>query len=295
MLTLSTVCAGINGSGVAGYTPGTHRPRVLYLDYEVGRRTMQKRLTGYANPNLFVVCFDDPELGDDGLLPLDTDAGQAQVLALIEALFVDIVVFDNLYSAVIGTIIGGPSDNSAVDKVTPFLRDLSKRGVASVLEHHSGHAADKAYGDDKMRWQMDNHVHLEFADSARDGELRLKLTEKKMRAERPRRAEPVELAYDSERKTWDVVEGGAKAPEMTGRQAWLAGTAMEMLDRTSHRVAERDYPVAYTKDLREAYKDKFWPHDRNGNGERQAWQRDVKACVTYFTVEAMYFYRCQKH
>jgi hypothetical protein len=275
------------------YKPGNVAPVVLFLDYEMGRAAMRTRLERFAIDGLFVVCFDDPELGDDGLVPLDTPEGQSQIRALIAATGAQVVFFDNLYSAVIGSIVGGSDKNGAHDKVVPFLKSLSKAGVASILFHHSGHEKSRAYGDDRYAWQMTSHLHIEAATDRADGELRIVLTEKKMRMDR-QRAEPVNIVYDDETGTWETVQAVAKPAALSDRQQWLCAEAYRILDGKSFLVAERDYPVAYTTDLREAYKKKYFAHDPVGSAERMGWRRDVDGCVTYFTVEAMYFYKTVK-
>ncbi|MBL8668428.1 MAG: AAA family ATPase [Rhodospirillales bacterium] len=162
--------------------------RVLYLDYEVGRETMQERASYLAVPRerLAIVCCDDAELGDDGLRSLDSDEGQQQLLAIVESYRPDVVIVDNLYSACAGSILGGGDRSGAGqahEAVVPFLRDgLSRRNIASVLMHHTGNDRSRPYGDSRLTWQMTAHLHLERPDGAVGPELLVSC--KKLRGDR---------------------------------------------------------------------------------------------------------------
>lgn len=133
---------------------------VLYMDYEMGRVEVQNRLATFGtHPNFWVVCFDDPELGEEGLRPIDTDDGEMQLISLINALEIRVVFLDNLYSAVEGSIVGGKGDGQAHERVVPLLRKLSKFNVATVLLAHTNATGD-LYGDKRLTWQLTGRIRL---------------------------------------------------------------------------------------------------------------------------------------
>lgn len=279
------------GSSLGIYEKGDTAARVLFVDYEMGRAAMKDRCAGMRG--FWAVCYDDPQLGEDGLMPLDSPEGQRQAHELITAMRAHVVIFDNLYSAVQGSIAGGSDKGGAHEKITPFLRGLSKQGVSSILFHHSGHDKTREYGDSRLSWPMDAHLHLEAPAERVEGELRVCVTEKKIRAKRPP-AVPFTMFWEAG-KWWLVEEEKTpKEKPLSDRQSWLCAEIERTLDEKSFRTAERDYPVIHESDVREAYKKRWFAHDPNGAAARVAWGRDLPSLVTYFTAEGFYLYRTRK-
>ena len=295
LIGLSMADAIARGDGFAIFPGSGEQIPVLYLDYELGRVLMHQRLAPYDG-HFAVMCFDDPELGEHGLLPIDTPEGQEQVRYLLNEYESRVLMIDNLAHAVVGSILGGSDKNNAHDKLSPFTRGLSKNGVASVLFHHAGHDQTRFYGDSRNTWQLMSHAHVEVSENQRDGEKRVKFSLPKMRLKRePGANEPFEMVFDDQTGHWHVVgKTQPKARPLSDRQQWIFAAGKRLLDAKGMRVPEYDFPVAFTSDLRKEYKNQHFAHSPNSSSERMGWQRDVEALVTYLTCTDVYFYQTRR-
>lgn len=161
-------------AGNAGPVP------VLFIDYEMGRQEMKDRLEHFATENLMVVCFDDEELGEDGLYPIDTAKGKKQVKDLITATKAQVLVLDNLYSAVEGSIMGGAGEGAgqAHEEVVPFLRDLSRSRIGTILLCHANDKRE-LYGDKRLTWQMTARIAIKRLQNS--DHLHIEIEERKIR------------------------------------------------------------------------------------------------------------------
>lgn len=283
------VRAMCTGESFLGYEPAHSSPaRVLYLDYEVGRREMADRLKTFSHLNFSIICFDDPQLGDSGLLPLDSEDGHKQVTGFLKSVTPDVLIIDNLYSAVTGSIMGGSETSGAHDKIVPLLRALSRDGVATILFHHSGHDKTRQYGDSRMTWQMSSCLHLSAPEKLIEGETRIVIEEKKVRSSLRRVS--FEAIIDTEGK-WSLVEKPIVLKPLAERPAWLAArfSAMARAKGLFLDVDGKSRRCVFQADLRAEYKETFFSHDPTGSGERKAWGRDIAVLVTYFTPYREYF------
>ena len=102
--------------------------------------------------------------------------------------------------------------------------------------------------------------------------------------------QPITIVFDASTGRWMLTDI-AQRVVLSDRQQWLCMTATKLLETNGLYVETRDYPVAFVADLREAYRKHYFCSDWHGSRERMGWSRDVKACVTCFSVEAMYFFK----
>jgi RecA-family ATPase len=130
--------------------------RILYVDGEMSRREMRRRLcdegtrSGLKPENLFVLSKED----FDEMPPLNTEAGQAWMDAKIDETKPDLVIFDNIQSLVAGD--HGKEESWA--PVLGWVRSLTRRRIGQIWLHHTGHNENHSYGTKTREWQM-GHLH----------------------------------------------------------------------------------------------------------------------------------------
>ncbi len=91
-----------------------------------------------------------PTLGT--LAPLNTDAGQNFVNALIGALGgVDVVIFDNVMSLV----AGDQKDEIPWSETLPLVSSLTTKRIGQIWLDHTGHNTDRQYGSATKAWRFD--------------------------------------------------------------------------------------------------------------------------------------------
>ena len=154
------------GQHIAAGLPFLHwnaaRPaKVLYIDGEMSRRLLRLRLIAEADRHGGDVSgFYALSHEDAGFAPLNTKPGQAWVLALIERLGADLVIFDNIMS-----LTQGDQTNELVWQQTmPLVLALTARPVSQLWVHHTGHDETKGYGTKTREWSLDTVCHLEGPD-----------------------------------------------------------------------------------------------------------------------------------
>lgn len=135
---------------------GSGKPRrVLYIDGEMSRRLMKKRIAdavrrrgGHMPATLYVLNRDDfPDLQ-----PLNTEAGQKYINRVIEELGgVDLLVLDNVQALLSGDM----KDEVPWQQTLPWVRDLTRRNIGQIWAHHTGHDESHGYGSKTREWQLD--------------------------------------------------------------------------------------------------------------------------------------------
>ena len=260
---------------------------VLYLDYEMGRVELQRRMTTFGtHPNLWIACFDDPELGG-GLLPIDTDAGEKQLINLVNIIKARVVFLDNLYSAVEGSIIGGSGDGQAHERVVPLLRRLSRYNVATVLLAHTNTNGD-LYGDKRLTWQLTGRLRLTrirpTSSGPDSGLLRATIEERKVRGGAmtpPYNAVLRDSSWTLEDKTKPKTRNTRHDSRVQLALACIADLAPRSKMELSHELRDsvpRGREVYGREDLRELFVDRL-PADTSDSLKRKAFQRVISTLV----------------
>ena len=145
---------------------GQRRSRILYIDGEMSRRVLKKRLNeeieriGTMSNTFFALSRED--LPD--LLPLDTVKGQRTIEDVIRECCggqIDLVIFDNIMALISGEM----KDEEAWGKVMPWICDLTRRSIGQIWLHHTGHDASRQYGTKTREWQLDLTAHMEKVEN----------------------------------------------------------------------------------------------------------------------------------
>jgi len=183
--TNAAIALGMRVSHGVGFLHWQQRrpARVLYVDGEMSRRLLKERLAceegrlGSRPPGFLALSREDLE----NFQPLNTPKGQAWLLALIKKIGkLDLIIFDNVMSLLIGSMIEEESWAQAM----PLVRILTQRNIGQLWVHHTGHDETRAYGTKTREWQLDTVIHLE-AVNRDDADLSFKLTFPKARERTP--------------------------------------------------------------------------------------------------------------
>jgi hypothetical protein len=198
---------------------------VLYIDGEMSRRLMKRRLTeeversGLRPGGLYILSHEDIE----DFQPLSTQTGRNQIEAIIARIGkVDLAVFDNVMS-----LIGGDmKDEESWRQTLPWLKTLTKRSIGQIWVHHTGHDETRPYGTKTREWQMDTTIFLEPVERA-DTDVSFKLSFRKARERTPEnRADFADLLVALVDDAWTYSSPQAappsKKPSPAGQKFWEA-------------------------------------------------------------------------
>ena len=153
LFALDLAAAVAAGADFIGWK-GKRRARVLYFDGELPAETMKERLEIIAKrygEDLDLHVYNRDMLGPDEMPPFDTEPGRASLFREIDTRKPDLVIFD----AIMCLLIGKMSDEESWQPVKGLVREISKRRVAQVWLHHTGHNADHGFGTKTREWEMD--------------------------------------------------------------------------------------------------------------------------------------------
>ena len=185
------------------------RPRkVLYLDGEMPGATMQERgrfllNDGSTNGNLIIVT---PDLQLDPMPNLGTDEGRGRLEPLLSN--VDALAIDHI-SALIRTNGEGSEGDQWAEQVQPWLLEKRRRGLAILLDHHSGKGGQQR-GTSVREDILDVIIKLEQVGEERDG-ARFNVTFEKTRGFYGTEAETFQAHLGTDpagRSVWTVAAGG---------------------------------------------------------------------------------------
>jgi hypothetical protein len=157
--------------------------RILYIDGEMSARLFKQRLEdlvrrlGEIPKTLFPFSHEDIE----NFAPLNTPAGVAILNGLIEKVGgVDGIWFDNIMSLITGDM----KEEEGWRQTLPLVTSLTKRGIAQVWLHHTGHDESRGYGTKTREWRMDNVIHL-TTEERPDTDVSFRLEFRKARTRTP--------------------------------------------------------------------------------------------------------------
>ena len=201
---------GIGMAAAAGmdylHWRGIRPCKVLYVDGEMSRRLLQRRLAeeaarlGVVPAGFYALSHEDIE----NFAPLNTPAGQARIEHEIKQIGgVDLIEFDNVMSL----IPGDQKDEEGWRQILPWVRALTRRCIGQIWLHHTGHDAAHSYGTKTREWQMDTVVRLEQSDEDQSDGVSFQLSFDKARERTPEtRADfiPVKVALVNDRWTCDA-------------------------------------------------------------------------------------------
>jgi hypothetical protein len=205
---LAVVFAVAQGAGFLHWL-GTGEPhRVLYVDGEMSVRLMRDRIedairrAGSRPAGVFVLNTEDFA----EMPPLSDRLGRLAVDKIISALGgVDLIVFDNVQALLAGDM----KEELPWKNVLGWVRDLTRRKIAQIWIHHTGHDTTRSYGTKTREWQMDVVALLE-ADERSGADLAFALKFTKARERTPGNRgdfEPMIITLTGDR--WASEAGGA--------------------------------------------------------------------------------------
>ena len=184
MIGLAIAMASAAGVGFLHWC-GVRPCRVLFIDGEMSRRLLQRRLADEA-ARLGVVPEGFHALSHENVenfTPLNTPQGQAFIDQLITKIGgLDLIVFDNVMSL----IAGDQKDEEGWRQTMPWVRALTRRCIGQIWVHHTGHDEHHSYGTKTREWQMDTVIKLEQRDNEDQGDgVSFKLAFEKARERTP--------------------------------------------------------------------------------------------------------------
>lgn len=175
------------GQHIAGGLDFLHwqarRPaRVLYIDGEMARRLLKQRILdeekrhGGDTSLFFPLSHEDVP----NFRPLNTLEGQQWILALVEKIKPELVVFDNVMSLT----LGDQTNELVWQQTMPLVIKLTKLAIGQIWIHHTGHDETKGYGTKTREWSLDTVGHFEEV-KREDTDVSFKLVFRKARERTP--------------------------------------------------------------------------------------------------------------
>jgi hypothetical protein len=217
----------------------SHRQaRVLYVDGEMSRRVMKKRVADTLRrsgektiPAGVVILNRDmfPEIP-----PLNTPAGQAWLNKFIDEHGpFDFVIFDNIQALLVGDV----KDNEQWANVLPYVRSLTHRSIGQMWFHHTGFDESRSYGDKSREWQLDTVVLMKREkDTADDIAFRLEFIKARER-DSDNRSDFDEVLIGLRGDKW--VHGAAPKKEKEPKKKKLNPSAEAMFAILKLKAGER--------------------------------------------------------
>jgi RecA-family ATPase len=201
MFGLSAAITMADGEAFLHWNAG-RKCRVLYVDGEISRREMKRRLkdavrrSGAKPEGLIILCKEDFE----DMPPLNVPKGQKWMDAFIETHGpFDFIFFDNVQALLAGNM----KDEEQWAETLPWIKALTRRAIGQMWFHHTGHDESRSYGSKAREWQMDTVILMERIDlPGTDLAFSLKFT--KARAKTPDNRqdfEPVTMSLQDDKWT----------------------------------------------------------------------------------------------
>ncbi len=247
--------------------------RILYVDGEMSARLFKQRLAdlvrrlGEIPKTLFPFSHEDIE----NFRPLNTAAGAAILNGLIDkAGGVDGVWFDNIMSLIAGDM----KEEEAWRQTLPLVTSLTKRGIAQVWLHHTGHDETRGYGTKTREWRMDNVMHL-TTEERPDTDVSFRLEFRKARTRTPetrRDFQDATIALVDDEWTVEAPAAAAPGPISPIGQKFLDALHNALAgDATATRYGRR----AVTLDLwkAECFAIGLLDRDKPANQVRASWSK----------------------
>ncbi len=234
------------GIGFCHWASG--RPaRVLYVDGEMASRLMKDRLQeectrlGVEPATFFLLSHEDIE----DFAPLNSEAGQAFIRKFVEEYSIDIVIFDNIMSLLLGEM----KDEEPWRQTVPLVKWLTKRKTGQIWINHTGYDASRGYGTKIREWLMDNVVHFDKAERD-DTDVSFELKFTKARNRRPENRQqfaPTKIALLNDEWTYSAGEQdktkSAPKTEAGSQKTFREAVTHVMLDQVQMKRVRPDSPL----------------------------------------------------
>ena len=270
----------IGGAVAAGVAflkwAGQRKARVMYIDGELPIETFKERMELVASrygEELQFYGYNREALGDGGLPPLNTEAGQAWLRREIEAVKPDLIIFDLIMCLLVGSM----SEESTWMPMRPFVRELTRRHIAQMWLHHANDTG-KSFGDKTREWEMDTVIFLSHpvGEDGQPGDTAIKWEFRKARLRTPANADQFAplVIWPAEQFTFEAAPKDKKANGRESTQKTVEHAFLAAYDRLADSISKSpgfdDKPVAKVKvdAIRDELKSRgFLPLDDKGNIE----------------------------
>jgi hypothetical protein len=199
----------------------------MYIDGELPIETFKERMQLIAasfGDDLQFYGYNREALGDDGLPPLNTEAGQAWLRGEVDAIKPDLIIFDSIFCL----LVGSSKEEDTWAPMKPFVRELTRRHIAQIWLHHANESG-KSFGDKTREWEMDTVVFLShpLGEDGEPNRSAIKWEWRKARLRTPANADQFEPLIIRPGENWSV-EAAPKGAKPAGRAS-------------TQKIIEREY------------------------------------------------------
>jgi hypothetical protein len=194
--------------------PGQRRARVMYLDGELPMETFKERMQLIADrhgKDIEIFGYNREALGDDGMPPLNTEAGQAWLKREIAAVKPDLIIFDSIMCLLIGSM----SEEATWMPVRPFVRWLSAQRIAQVWLHHANDLG-KSFGDKTREWEMEAVVKLSKVEGD-EGAILFEFVKARLRTPKTAAQFLPIVIHPADWEFEGAIKGAGKSPGFDGK------------------------------------------------------------------------------
>ena len=238
---MDMAAAAAAGSGFLNWPGSGIRRRVMYLDGELPAETFKERMQLVAErygPDVELYGYNRDVLEDGEMPPLNTPEGEKWLLSEIESVQPDVVVFDSIMCLLTGSM----AEEESWEPVKAMVRKISRRRIAQIWLHHTGHDTSKAFGTKTREWEMDTVVSL-TKDAQNDEHILMEFKKARLRTPKTREQfEPLKIACDDGR--WTIIGGGTKAKgKASTRPESRIGLLRMEFEAAYHRLANDVEPT----------------------------------------------------
>jgi hypothetical protein len=211
--------------------------RVLYIDGEMSRRLLRKRLKDAVrrlniDPN-DVVFYTLSHEDIPHFQPLNSEAGRKFVLDFIKTKGgVDLAIFDNIMALTTGDM----KDEESWQQTLPLVTQLTVQEVGQIWVHHTGYNKEHGYGTSTREWRMDT-VMLCAEQQRPDTDVSFSLNFTKARERTPetrRDFEEITIALLNDEWTYSGAPQKQKKPSPRARK-FLDALQNAFVDAEKHR------------------------------------------------------------
>jgi hypothetical protein len=207
--------------------------RVLYVDGEMPRAEMQRRLrgevarSGLRPDNLFILSREDFE----DMPPLNTEEGQSWMNGKIELFKPELIYLDNIQAL----LSGEHAKEESWQPVLPWMWSLTRRHIGQFWFHHTGHNEGHAFGTSTRSWQMDTTALLERVQDQEGLIFTIKFDKKRCRT--PETAEDyrdVTVALEDDR--WAIRTAPNAATNLPAKQKLIYEALVSLAAERGERL-----------------------------------------------------------
>ena len=264
------------GLGFLHWAGPLHPRRILYIDGEMSRRQLKKRIleaaeeTGVRPEGLLILSREDAE----DMPPLNTEEGRQWMDSFIEKTGpLDLIIFDNLQALLIGDM----KDEEQWAEILPWAKSLTRRAIGQVWFHHTGHDEGKSYGSKAREWQMDVVILMERIQDLPKGELWFSIKFTKARERNQDNLEDFEeITIRLVSGQWSATVGGAtSAWKPSGNSKTVFDALIQVLAREGKTPPANNYVPPHTPCVSEALV-RDHAFKMMGNGETKVKNQAIK-------------------